>query len=457
MEVTPKSRLHVRLQNILFVVLFLAVIGMAAWLSTRYNYQADWSAGARNTLSAASQELLKKLSGPVMVTAYARENEQLRRPISDLLSRYRRYKSDIHLSFVNPDSEPQRVRELGITVDGELVIQYAGRTEKLQELNEQGLTNALQRVARTEKRVLAFITGHGERDPHGAANHDLGNWVRQLENKGLSAQTVNLVSEPRIPQDTTALVIAGPQTDLLPGEVKLIEDYVAQGGNLLWLHDPGAPRGLAPLAERLGVEFQPGVIVDPTTQLLGIERPDFALVGDYPPHSITRNFNTLTLFPTAAAIDLQTPEGWEGEAFLVTQQRSWSESGALQGEITLDQGKDIAGPLNIAVALTRATPDATQVSTQKSATEQRIVVTGDGDFLSNTYLGNGGNLELGLNIVNWLSHDDALIAISARTAPDTRLTLSDTASLFIGFGFLFVLPLALVGAGLTIWLKRRKR
>lgn len=89
--------------------------------------------------------------------------------------------------------------------------------------------------------------------------------------------------------------------------------------------------------------------------------------------------------------------------------------------------------------------------------EQRIVVMGDGDFLSNTFLGNGGNLDLGLNLVNWLNHDDTLIAVGARTAPDTTLNLSRTATAVIGLGFLFFLPLLLLGFGLTIWLKRRKR
>jgi len=457
MQVTTKSRLYLRLQNILFVILLLTLVGMAAWLSTRYNYQADWTAGARNTLSPASQSLLKKMTGPITVTAYARETAQLRRAISDLVRRYQRYKPDIQLSFINPDQEPARVRELGITVDGELLINYAGRSEKLQELNEQNLTNTLQRVARTDKRWLVFLTGHGERDPHGTANHDLSNWVRQLENKGLKVQTINLAASPRLPDNTNVLVIAGPQVDLLPGEVKLIQDYVTRGGNLLWLSDPGSSHGLQALAEQLGVEFKPGTIVDPTTQLVGIDRPEFALVAQYGASAITRNFNTLTLFPAASAIDLQAPADWQGENFLVTQPSSWSETGELKGTVAFDKGQDSPGPFNIGVSLSRETPAAAEVQGDRKSTQQRIVVTGDGDFLSNTYLGNGGNLELGINIVNWLSHDDNLIAISARTAPDTRLNLSRSASLLIALGFLFVLPLALLGSGLFIWLKRRKR
>jgi ABC-type uncharacterized transport system involved in gliding motility auxiliary subunit len=96
-------------------------------------------------------------------------------------------------------------------------------------------------------------------------------------------------------------------------------------------------------------------------------------------------------------------------------------------------------------------------SEQASSPTQRVAVIGDADFISNAYLGNGANLDLGNRLVNWLSHDDALIRIPPRTAPDTQLTLTPTLSLAIGLGFLAVIPLGLLAAGGTIWWRRRKR
>jgi hypothetical protein len=86
-----------------------------------------------------------------------------------------------------------------------------------------------------------------------------------------------------------------------------------------------------------------------------------------------------------------------------------------------------------------------------------VVVVGDGDFLSNSYVGNGGNLNLGLNLVNWRAADEGLVSIPPRTAPDTELSLSRDNSLLIGFGFLFALPAAFAAAGLGVWLRRRGR
>ena len=110
MEVTQKSRLQIRIQNFIFYLTFVSVIGLLAWLSTRYEIQADWTANGRNTLSEASQQLLATLDGPVTITAYARENEALRQNIRGLIERYRRAKPDLTFTFINPDTHPEQVR-----------------------------------------------------------------------------------------------------------------------------------------------------------------------------------------------------------------------------------------------------------------------------------------------------------------------------------------------------------
>ncbi len=457
MEVTRRSKLVTRLQSYVFMVMFLATIGLLAWLSTRYVMQADWTAGNRNTLAEDSQQLLDTLDGPVTITAYATQDQNLRRHIQDLVGRYQRYYPDTRLQFVNPDAEPDRVRAERITVNGELVISYQGRSERVQQLAEQALSNALLRVARQGERWIVFITGHGERNPHGQANHDLGTFGKELERKGLTVQSLNLAQNPSVPNNTHVLVIASPQVDLLPGEIKLISDYVDNGGNLLWMAEPGSLHGLDSLAEDLGIEFLPGIVVDATTQLFGIQNPDFALVVEYPLHAITRELNVMTLFPRAAALELNDSQAWNGRPLLTTLARAWTETGELVDEISYNEGsEERAGPLDIGIVLFR-NREQENGDDSSEPVEQRIVVLGDGDFISNTYAGNGGNVELGLNIIHWLSHDDAFIAIRPKAAPDQILTLSNTAQIVIGIGFLFVLPLLLLFTGLIIWLRRRKR
>ncbi|MDH5190894.1 MAG: GldG family protein [Gammaproteobacteria bacterium] len=470
-----RSRIFNRIQTVMFVVLFMALIGLLAWLSTRYTFQADWTSGARNTLSEPSQELLSRMEPVIQITAYARETDGLRDGITEMIGRYQRYKENIELSFINPDTMPDQIRELGITQDGELRIKYEGRTEKAQSINEQTITNALQRLMRSGERWIVFLEGHGERRAHGQANHDMSEWASHLERKGIKIRSINLVNTPGIPDNTNVLVIASPQVDLLPGEVRIIREYINKGGNVLWLNEPGKLNGLESVAEPLGIEFQPGTIVDPVSQLFGVKHPAFAVVADYGHHDVTMDFNTITLFPMACGLEIDAPEGWVGTPLLESSARSWSETGKLEGEVEFNKGSDINGPLTMGIALTRQkitngdeeennTENNTETSSEDNPEnnvtnniDQRIVVICDGDFLSNSYLGNGGNLDLGLNIINWLSNDDEIIAIRAKTAPDIHLELTNVSSAVIGFGFLFILPLLLIGSGIFIWLKRRNR
>lgn len=453
MEVSTKSTRQLRLQNWAFTVLFLTVIGLLGWLSTRYNHESDWTASGRHTLSEASTALMQQLDGPVTLTSFTREDDLsgLRKRTKGLVARYQRIKPDITLNFVDPDLNPDRVRAEGITLDGELLLEYGGRRENLKAIGEQALTNALQRMMRSGERRVLFLSGHGERRFDGEANHDLGNWGRALTEQGFHFAAINLSVDIAIPDDIAVLVIANPQVVLLPGELQVIQEYINNGGNLLWLSDPEEENGTSALADQLGLNFLPGTIVDPTGQMLGIEHPAFVVVPEYPAHPISEALTTLTLFPMAHAIEVAEEKAWQSLPLLNTLPRSWSELDALEGSIAYEQGVERSGPLTIGMLLDRTIGDGDEKKIQ------RIAVLGDGDFLSNSYLGNGANQELGNRLLNWLSHDDSHITIAPRTSPDTQLEMTPTLSLVIGFGFLLVVPGLLIGSGLAIWWRRRKR
>lgn len=447
------SRAGRRFSAVLLFVSVLAVAVIVYWLLLKWDKQFDWTQSRANTLAQTSIAVLAEAADELRVTAYAREqNTAVRKAIVQLVERYRRYKPNISLSFVDPDAEPQQVRDRNIKVDGEMLLTLGGVTENVRSLKEQDFTNALQRLLRQGERWLAFMSGHGERKPEGQANHDLGNWVAELRQKGFNIANVNLVESGGVPLNASLAIIAGPQLRWLPGEVEHIVKYLDNGGNLLWLTEPGSDHGLAALAEHLGLVIDGATVVDPLARLVGIDNPTFAIVANYPDHPVLNQFEATTLFPQVTAVIAQSEvNGWQQSAILSSGDQSWLERGDLSGNVRLDDA-DLPGPVPIAVALQREVTDGDGLLKQ-----QRIIVMGDGDFIANQYVGNAGNLELGVRLINWLSDDDHLIAIPPVERGDRELTLSLLYSQIIAIGFLIVIPALLLLAGSLIWWRRRHR
>lgn len=445
-----KLRLRLLLHNSLFVILMMMLMILLGYLAFSARAQWDISQNGRNSLSQASLSVLHKLNDSIEITAYATEQDakfgNLRQIISDFVILYQRIKPDITLTFINPLEQPKIAQDAGVSVNGEMVVTYNGRREHLTVINEQVFTNALMRLARSEDKQIMVLAGHGERKFDGNANYDLGEFSKRLLVNGFNSRAVNLVTEQDIPINASMLVIASPQTDLLPGEVDKLLAYIDRGGNLLWLIDQEPLRGLLPLAEKLQLTLSPGVVVDPKARQL--KAPiTFALGVNYGQHATTRHFDYITVFPFARQIVMNENEEWHGVSLVEVAPEGWVESGDLDGDISFDQLYDVAGPVDIAGALSRTVRDR----------EQRIVVIGSAHFLANNYLGNGGNLDFGINLVNWLAGDEDLITIQPRATRDSNLILSESALTVIVVGFLIVLPLLFLLCGVFIWWRRRRR
>ncbi len=441
------NSLRGKIREIGSIFVFLAVIGMLGVLSTRYKTSFDWTVGARNTLHHASRDLLQRMRKPILVTAYVTEDELFRRRIHRLLTRYQQQKADFQIRFVDPEVVPHEVRAKGVSVDGELIIRYEAREEHVTTHSEQEITNALSRLALSEKQFVAYLTGHGERDLLGDRNHDLGNIGRQLEQRGYQLQPLNLERTGAVPDNLSMLVLGDPSAAWLPAVARKLTDYLAGGGNLLWLAD--SDQRLPALAASLGIDFLPGPVLDPATRQFGIEDTAYTLITRYPAHRVTDGFNLVTLFPHARAMTARQVSGWQTTNLLTTGANAWVESSPGSSNLTFDANSDVPGPLSIGLALERESP-------KSDRTRQRVVVVGDGDFLSNAFLGNGGNLNLGLNLFNWLSGNHVLLNIPPVSAPDLRLDLSTTAQAIIGLGSLFGVPLLLLGSAVAVWRRRRR-
>lgn len=451
MQVTSRSRLQLRIQYVIFIALFISCIGLLAWLSTQYTFRSDWTAGKRNSLAEDTVKLLTQLDGEINIRSYQPDDPTTRQAVEEILERYKHHNKNLHFRILNPDLEIDLAKADSINSYGQTVIKYNDKQELLNSLNEQSMTNALIRLSRTSKPVITFIQGHNERNPDETTNTGYSTFKNKLMEKGFSVQSINLLQH-KLTTDIKLLALAAPNHKLLAGEVEQLVNFINQGGNLLWLQDPGDLQNLETLAERLQITFLQGILVDNNPSLretLRIQHPAVIPIISYGKHKITEEMRYNTLFQIASALDFAKDSAWTTTPLLITLPESWTETDGFALEVKFEEDKgDIAGPHTPGLALERT------LETKKS---QRLVVIGDSDFLANTYIGAGANLTFGLNIANWLNTDDSLIAINPKSAPDLSLKLTDTEIAIIGLGFMVFLPLSLTGIGIFIWHKRRNR
>jgi ABC-type uncharacterized transport system involved in gliding motility auxiliary subunit len=466
-----KVRLQLLMQNSLFVILFLVLVGLLGMLTHRYHFSRDITQSNRNVLTDGSINILKQLKGEVNITAFASKDntahgEDYRKGLRDFISRYQHAKSDIHVTFVSPAEQPKKAQEAGVKAEGELVVEYQKRSEHLlPPYAEQDMTNLLVRLSRSHEKPVMYLEGHGERNLIGIKDHDLGGFGDQLQKKGFKLANPDIAVLKDIPLNGSLLVIASPQVKVSEAEVQKIKRYLDNGGNLLWLLDDNKLNGLDEIAKYVGLQVSAGTVIDGSGHEYGAD-PRFAFASQYADHAITRNFMLRTMFPEAHQVSAQgtVDNGWEVTNLIDVAPSGWLENNAKELEdkaskAKFDEKEDVHGPINIAVALQRV----------YGKRGQRVVIVGNANFLSNTHVTSESNLDLGLNMVNWLAGDDSLITIQPKPLKDMNITIPDKGwghvwALFIfmpifGFSFglfQFIIPVALLVIGIALWLKRRK-
>jgi ABC-type uncharacterized transport system involved in gliding motility auxiliary subunit len=460
MNINRKLRFQLLVQNSFFVVLFLMLVVLLGYLAGQYHVAKDITQANRNILTQGSVNVLKQMKEPINITVFATKDDasggdNFRKGMIDFIARYQREKKNVNLRFINPSIEPKLAQDAGVKEDGEVVVEYNKRSEHIiPPIAEQEMTNLLVRLSRTNQQAVMYLDGHGERNLLGVKNHDIGEFGKQLEKKGFKFANPDLTVAQAVPSNGAMLVIASPQVNVSEVEAKKIKAYLERGGNLLWLVDDNNLRGLESVAEYLGMTVSPGIALDMASAQYGADaRVSFASL--YGEHAITKNFMLRTLFPEAHQVTAKGTDenGWKVSNLVEVAPNGWLMAGKLAKDAKpeFNEKTDKRGPINIGVALER-------IYGKKG---QRVVVMGNANFLSNTFITNGGNLDLGVNIVNWLAGDDQLITIQPMPLKDINVTIPDSDSgrlvaWTVFHGFQYFLPLAMMIAGFYFWWKRRK-
>ena len=508
----------------IMVVAFLGIAAVVNYLAFENSARIDVTATKQFSLAPRTVELLKDLKAPVEAKAFfgpasSPAEEAFQNELDNLLKEFKVRSGEFSYEFVDPDLNPLVAREYGIdpvTGYGNIVFESVeSRNRHLvspSRFLEQDFVTGLLIITGQEQKRVYFLSGHGEKNILDVESNTEGfgfaidgivgeNYLVSEINLSLSegketlkrdrcevdqvetAQQEDPDTEP-CKEKVNMLVVAGPTKDLLEGEVEILEKYLKNGGNMLFLLEPGTPTNWRDFLARWGIVVREGHIVDKqrsasdNNAIPGIFRDQYFTVLPEPFSFLGISQMTsrldVTYYPGVTALEpaegvIFFPSKTEGEedqlgegdqlptifgtALARTSGESWLIKDPARNETKPGDLKDIFFP---AVAVKAIAPVGEELPTNLADVKTAsIVVFGDSDFASNRFLHTASNRDFFLNSINWLVGDIALADIRPKPLAFRELVLTRNEEDFMRYSSWFLLPVLMAIMGGLVWWRRR--
>lgn len=436
-------------------LLAAAVLLAGAALLERTTVRADATARGMNKLTRASREVIASRKGEIEIVGVFREGSTQRARGADLLDIYRAASPRVRTRMLDPDRSPEEARALGVTRTSVLIVRSGQGQETVDELTETAVTEAILR-ADNPRSLLGFTTGHGEPALDDGGPAGLGRFAAALEKNAYDRVAVRLF-DADLPADLAALLVVSPRRDFLPGEIAKLHDYLERGGRVLICLEPGIDAGLDQMLGTRGIRLDSLSVYDesPATRDLGLG-PRMVVVTDYGKHPIAEGGLGYAVFPFPRAIGLTDDPRWGIDAKIVARTGPGAQRLASGAQQPPTGGRGSAVPL--AVAQEWEAPGIAPSSAGGPVSEKpygRLLVVGDGDWLSGQFLDLFSNRDLALRSVHWLARREYLLSIPPMDVAGTPLRIGMGGMRALLYVLQGIVPLGLLGVGLRIWSRRR--
>jgi hypothetical protein len=317
------------------------------------------------------------------------------------------------------------------------------------------LTEAILRADNPRIR-LGFTTGHGEPGLGDGGPTGLGRFASALDRNAYDRVELKLYEED-VPPGLGALLVIAPKRPFLPGEITKLGDYLERGGRVMICLEPGHDGDLDQLLAMHGVILDSLAVYDesPATRELGLG-PRMVVVTDYADHPVAQGGIGYTVFPFPRSVSLSADPRWGVDAKILA--RTGPGGFRLPLGATVPAAGVRAASVPLAVAMEWEAAGSSEPLPGQPAAEKpyvRLLVVGDGDWLTGQFLDLFANRDLGLRAVHWLARREYLLSIPAMDVTGTPLKVGMGGMRVLFYVLQVVVPLALLGVGLRIWSRGR--
>ena len=459
-----------------YVLVAIAILAAVNFLAVQYNKNYDATKNKLYSLSDQTIRVLNNLDRDVKI--YYFDKKLAFNRAKDQLVRYENASNKVKVEYVDPDSKPDMAQAMNVRTYGTVLVDLGSGRQEAKSTNEEDVTNAIIKAIKGKEKKACLLAGMGEAAADSQERDGFSGAKGEVEGANYTIETISPLEHPTIPSDCTVLIVAGPQNDYPAAEIDILRKYIEGGGAALFMIDYQKGPALVNLLGSWGVKVNDDIVVDPSGigQFFG-GGPLTPLVAQYEDHPITKVMaNVTTFFPLTRSVEPgQAPPGWTVSKLFSTMAESFAtQELPKDGTLSRNPDKERKGPINVGVAATYQVPEtantpdaaATKDAVAPDAEAKkdplaggkkqgRIVVLGTSRLARNSSLGLGGNLDLFLNTLNWLSGDEDMISIRAKQADSTPLQVSESEMRRVFLGTVLGLPLVIIIAGVRVWWTRR--
>jgi len=275
------NRKDLKIRNLIQLLLALVIMFLVGYLSSLVSFRIDLTSEKRYSLSNATKEILKNLEDELYVQIYLDGDmpigfKKMKNSLKDMLDEFRaNSKRKIDYEFIDPSkSTDQKVRndlfrELAVKglkpTNVQVTEKDGGTSQKIlfpglilnykkmeiavnllrnnpalsseQNLNhsieglEYELISSIKNISADTIHKVAFIEGHGELDEYQVADITMELARFYTVDRGV------IGGAPGILDNYSAIIIAKPENRFSEEDKFVIDQYIMNGGKVLWLID----------------------------------------------------------------------------------------------------------------------------------------------------------------------------------------------------------------------------
>lgn len=452
----------------LLSVIAIALVIVVNLLVTKLDIQIDMTDDGKYSLNDETVKLLKEIDEEITIYYFVQSGEELTY-FDRLFTKYDDYNSKVKIEYKDPVLHPKfaaqyvddTVSEQSFLVVNEttgrakyvpyteaVVSEFSYSTYSYQATGialESALDAAIQYVTNDELPVVYNVTGHGE----SSISSTLGNL---FEKSNITVNDVRLITESAVPEDCDVLFIYQPQSDYTTEEIDMIKAYLADGGYVVMILDYTTPElvNFNELLAYYGMDVHEGIVLEGSSKYYMFQAPYVVLPTVYSTDitdSVRGKKYVVAQLATGITMREDIRSTIDVEKLLCTSSDSYIKP--TQSETLEKEEGDPAGPFCVGVKLTEAAGDK----------ETKIAVYSAKYFLEDTLIANSsyGNGDILINTINDFTEQENAVSVPAKSLSDPQLTVTSAEGNRIAVCVAVILPLCIIGVGIYVVVRRRKK